>query len=123
MFTSRIMTLALFVFTTFCVALAGDNDREQMLKAAKAHQEAQKTGICEVHKTKMTTEAVPIHWGEAVPPAPGDPPYLYRMQHFPNYVTMIEGGCVKIPGKKAEAIFICSKCKEEATEWGKRGRK
>lgn len=107
------MRLGLFCSFLGCVALSADNWKE----IAKAHQEAQKTGICEVHKIRMVKEAVRIRWGEAIPPKPGEPSYQYQMQHFPNYIEVIEGGCVKIPGKKSEATFICSKCKEEALAW------
>ena len=65
----------------------------------------------------MAAEAVPIHWGEATPPDPGEPTYQYRMEHFPNYLSVIEGGCCKIPGKKSEMTFICPGCKEEAMAW------
>lgn len=70
----------------------------------------------------MTAEAVLIHWGEAVPPAPGEPTYQYRMEHFPNYLTVIEGGCCRIPGKTSEVMFICPKCKADAIEWKSRGK-
>lgn len=60
-----------------------------------------------------------IHWGEAVPPAPGEPTCQFRMEHFPNYLTVIEGGCRKIPGKKSEMIFICPGCEEETILWKK----
>lgn len=103
-------------------ALPADNPSFDWQQIAKAHEEAQKTGICEIHKIKMIAEAVPIRWGEAVPPAPGEPSYQYRMQHFPNYIKVIEGGCIKIPGKNSKMTFICSRCKEEAIAW-KSGKK
>jgi hypothetical protein len=84
---------------------------------ARAHEEGQKTGICEIHKIKMIEEPVPIRWGVAVPPAPGDPSYQYTMQHFPNYIKVIEGGCVKIPGRTSKLTLICSRCKAEALAW------
>ena len=114
----HLLLLGLYCSFLGCVAHSEDNWKE----IAKAHQEAQKTGICEVHKIQMVKKAVPIHWGEAIPPSPGEPSYQYRMQHFPNYIEVIEGGCVKIPGKNSQSTFICSKCKEEAMSW-KKGKK
>jgi hypothetical protein len=92
-----------------CAALRAESPGFDWKQAAKAHEEAQKTGICEIHKMKMTAEAVP--------PGPGEPAYRYRMQHFPNYITVIEGGCCRIPGKNSEMTFICPKCKAEAIAW------
>jgi hypothetical protein len=112
-----VILLALLLGHLACAALRAESPVFDWKQAAKAHEEAQKTGICEVHKMKMTAEAVPIHWGEAVPPAPGEPTCQYRMAHFPNYVTVVEGGCCKIPGKKSEMTFICPKCKEAAIAW------
>jgi len=114
----HLMLLGLYISSLGCVALSEDNRKE----VAKAHQEAQKTGICEVHKIKMLKQAVPIHWGVAIPPGPGEPSYQYRMQHFPNYIEFIEGGCAKIPGKTSQSTFICSECKKEAMK-GKNGKK
>ena len=122
MLLPRLTTLAQLITLLGCAAVSGDDDRAWMAEAARAHQEAQKTGICEVHKVKMTFKAVPIRWGEAVPPGPGEPSYQDRMQHFPNYITVIEGGCVKIPGRESRATFICSRCKDAAMAWKKRGR-
>ena len=56
------MLLGLFCSLLGCVALSADTLKE----IAKAHQEVQKTGICEVHKIKMSKEAVRIHWAEAI---------------------------------------------------------
>lgn len=116
------MGLGLLYSLLGCAALSDDGSTYDWKASAKAHQEARKTGICEVHKIKMTSEAVRIRWGEAVPPGPGEPSYPYRMQHFPNYIEVIEGGCVKIPGKNSQATFICSRCKEEALAWKKAKR-
>ena len=109
--------LALLLGQLTCAELRAESPSFDWKLVAKAHAEAQKNGICEIHKVKMTAEAVPIHWGEAVPPAPGGPTYQYRMEHFPNYLTVIEGGCCKIPGKKSEMMFICPRCKEDAIAW------
>ncbi len=65
----HLMLLGLSCSFLASVALSEDN----LKTLAKAHEEAQKTGICEVHKIKMLKQAVPIHWGEAVPPGPGEP--------------------------------------------------
>ncbi len=100
-----------------CASLPADNASFDWKQVGKAHEEAQKTGICEIHKIKMTLESVPIRWGEATPPAPGDPSYQYRMENFPNYTQVIEGGCVKIPGKNSKMTFICSLCKGKAIAW------
>jgi hypothetical protein len=89
---------------------------------AQTHQEAQKTRVCEVHHITMQNKAVPIIWGQAVPPGSGDPPYHYRMQHSPNYIEVIEGGCSRIPGKTSQMTLICARCQNEAMEWRK-GRK
>jgi hypothetical protein len=112
-----VIFLALLLGQLTCAELRAESPSFDWKQVAKAHAEAQKSGICEIHKVKMTPEAVPIHWGEAVPPAPGEPTYQYRMEHFPNYLTVIEGGCCKVPGKKSEMMFICPRCKEDAIAW------
>jgi len=103
-----------------CAALQAGSPGFDWKQTAKAHEEAQKTGICEIHKIQMSAESVPIRWGEDVSPGPGEPKYQYRMQHFPNYVTVIEGGCCRIPGKKSEMIFVCPRCKADAIAWKSR---
>lgn len=123
MFSFRCTLAVLISALLHGAAFSEDINRGRIAKAVKAHQEAQKTGICEVHKIKMDSKSVPIHWGEAVPPAPGALSYLYRMEHFPNYLTVIEGGCVKISGKDSETTFICPRCKAEALAWDKNGKK
>jgi len=112
-----VIFLALLLGQLTCAELRAESPSFDWKQVAKAHAEAQKSGICEIHKVKMTPEAVPMHWGEAVPPAPGEPTYQYRMEHFPNYLTVIEGGCCKVPGKKSEMMFICPRCKEDAIAW------
>ncbi|CAN5909703.1 hypothetical protein BH11VER1_BH11VER1_09700 [soil metagenome] len=102
-----------------CVAVSADHPSFDLKQAAKAHEEAQKTGLCEVHKIKMNSEAVPIRWGNAVRPGPDEATYEYLMQHFPNYVEIIEGGCVKMPGVNSRMTLICSRCKDEAKAWKK----
>lgn len=84
-----------------------------------AHQDAQRTGICEIHQIKMHKESVLIKWGEIEAPAPNEPSPLYRFLHFPNYHTFIAGGCCIVPGKDRELVFICPECKASALKWEK----
>jgi len=68
-------------------------------------------GICRVHNIKMVQISVPIEYGLPTAPNPEGPSEAYRAIFFPNARSCVNGGCVRLPGRDSENIFICEECK------------
>lgn len=74
--------------------------------------------MCEVHHCKMERKEVPISYG------------LIRLQKplptledekalFPHRREYVMGGCIVMPGKKTETMYVCPQCKSAFVEWEK----
>ncbi len=114
--------LAAAVLGSFLAEAVAAPSEEEWKAMMAAHQNALKSGICEIHSVKMTKTEVPIRWGMELPPGPDEPTPVQRMQLFPNYREFVSGGCCKIEGVKSEKIWICSVCKEKALAWAKKAK-
>lgn len=114
--------MALAVLAGFWAKASAAPSEEEWKAMMAAHQNALETGICEIHTVKMTKTEVPIKWGMELPPGPGEPTAIQRLQLFPNYREFVLGGCCKIEGVNSEKIWICPVCKEKALEWTRKAK-
>ncbi len=88
---------------------------EARRKRGEAWEEANKTGICEVHHIEMEGQVVPIIYGL---PQGGDIPQEARWTLFPHAEQSVSGGCVVLSEAPTTAqIKVCPQCVEAKTKW------
>ena len=85
------------------------SDREWVFICQRSG-EALKSGVCEVHNVAMKKTPAPIRYGLPAGPGPNEPTYVYRMIFFPHAQSFVEGGCIPMPNRTTEELYICGKC-------------
>jgi hypothetical protein len=100
-------------------AFSADPADEDFSRRVQVWKRAQRTGICELHKTAMTQQTVPIIYG--MPTWEGADPAT-RLRLFPHAEAKVFGGCV-VMADKTRALYICSDCQRAETAWKKSNQK
>lgn len=74
--------------------------------------------ICEVHHCRMAREEVPISYG-LIRLQKGLPSLEEEKALFPHRRDYVLGGCIVMPGKKTETMYLCPECKAAYAVWQK----
>ncbi len=93
---------------------------KEWLVICERNRAAQESGVCEVHGTKMDKTAVPIRYG--LPAIPNEPSYVYRLLCFPHAAKFEEGGCIVIPGRENQDIYLCKSCVTAESQYLERAK-
>jgi hypothetical protein len=87
----------------------------QIMTVTRDGQTVYDRAVCEVHARRMERKEVPIVLG--LPgKLPGEPS-AEEEKAFPKWRESFAGGCIGIPGKNKELVFVCPDCKAAHAEW------
>jgi len=98
------------------LARSAEPTSEEWNKLWEQNKQAVKTGVCQVHQTKMSTKTVPIHYG-LVRPDPNGPGEAERIRLFPHARQFQLGGCCPIPDETTADIPVCDACVKAEAAW------
>lgn len=88
----------------------------QIVTIAEGHRVIYDRAICRVHQKKMERKEVPIIYG-LVGRRPGDPSHEEETKLFPFRREVAHGGCIVMPGRDKEMVFVCPGCQAAHAEW------
>lgn len=74
--------------------------------------------VCELHKCRMERREVPITYG-LIRVQRGLPTLEQEKELFPHRRDHVLGGCIVMPGKKTETMYICPECRIAYDAWRK----
>jgi len=74
--------------------------------------------ICELHHCRMERKEVPITYG-LIRLQKGLPTLDEEKALFPHRRDYVLGGCIVMPGKKTETMYICPECRNAYDQWRK----
>jgi hypothetical protein len=74
--------------------------------------------VCELHKCRMERREIPITYG-LIRVQKGLPTLEQERTLFPHRRDYVLGGCIVMPGKKTETMYVCPECRTAYEDWRK----
>jgi hypothetical protein len=93
----------------------------QIMAVTRDGQTVYDRALCELHRRRMERKEVPIVYG-LVAKLPGDPS-AEEEKAFPKWRESFAGGCIVMPGRDKELVFVCPDCKAGHAEWKAKAKK
>ena len=112
------LLFSISVLALTAVQASSERPDPGLTRLAREAAEAQKTGICNVHRIAMQKKSVPIIFADFHPHY-FHSAYWYDMQrHFPNALEYVQiPGAIQKPQGKRLPHYVCRECKRVQIEW------
>jgi hypothetical protein len=108
---SKMVLLAITIGCTGCMHY--DDERSMSLV-----RQADESGICYLHRTRMNQQDVPIYYGFMIEPEGMGASRLARTYLFPYSAQPLTGGCeISSDSPETARAWVCARCVKNKLDW------